>query len=407
MADLLPATRALLLELLDGLDEADSHLPEVRVSGRGRSGARVWLRGTPSRELEGRRPTALFDELRAAGLLRKLRSEQSGDYYAFTPAAFRLRDEATRPPAPPAAGKQRTSQPPPELAAAASMREVLGELAGAADASLRALIDASEVSVFRNNPGSGFVYFPKHPVTWKPLDRSQIPLLGAAREATERWTRAARRALALAAPEHLDAFDEHSDVLMEVCVRPAPAPAPAATPAEIQAKTEGAIAAQLALIDDLPGAVEEPRLLLVPDTNALLADPAVEEWRLGSDAATIVVAQQVVVELDGLKVTGNDSVKAKANQLIRRFKEYSRRGDTFTGVPLAGKLRFRELPGTPDMALLGSDLSASHADDRILATTLGLAARHLTSRVVLITRDRNLSNKARLLSITAVDIDDV
>lgn len=92
MTELLPATQELLVEVLDGLDPADEHLPELRVGNPGRSGSRYWLYGFKNRSFEGRRPFAQFDELRVAGLLRKLRKTESGTFFAFTPAAFRFRD---------------------------------------------------------------------------------------------------------------------------------------------------------------------------------------------------------------------------------------------------------------------------------------------------------------------------
>jgi len=152
------------------------------------------------------------------------------------------------------------------------------------------------------------------------------------------------------------------------------------------------------LIDGLPGAV---------DTNALLQDPALEDWVLGDEPATIVVPQQVVAELDSKKVDGNERIARKAESLIRRFREYGRRGDTLSGVKLSNNRLFRELPLTPDMSAMPESLDPAHPDDRILATAVALSARHISSRVVLVTRDRNLQNKARMLAIPAVDVSEL
>ena len=56
MMRLLPATEQLLLSLLDGLDAADPHLPEVRVTEGGRMGSRYWLKGPQPRAFDERRP---------------------------------------------------------------------------------------------------------------------------------------------------------------------------------------------------------------------------------------------------------------------------------------------------------------------------------------------------------------
>jgi rRNA-processing protein FCF1 len=177
--------------------------------------------------------------------------------------------------------------------------------------------------------------------------------------------------------------------------------------AKVAQAADQEIERQLALIEDLPAAVEPPELIVLPDTNALIQDPAMESWVLGDKPATIVIAQEVVSELDRKKVEGNASVAAKADGLIRRLNEYGRRGDTLVGVNLAGRLRLRELALAPDMSLMPEGLDPTHSDDRILATCLWASAQHLTSRVVLVTRDRNLRNKARLYGMPAVDVADL
>jgi predicted ribonuclease YlaK len=66
----------------------------------------------------------------------------------------------------------------------------------------------------------------------------------------------------------------------------------------------------------------------------------------------------------------------------------------------------REVSLHPDMSEF-RELDAAHADDRILATALVLAYRELQSTVLLITRDRNLADKARQFELPAVDVADV
>lgn len=218
MAELLPATQALLLELLEGLDSASADLPEVRVSAGGRHGSRYWLHGRERKSFDGRRPVAQFDELRAAGYLRKLRSESSGVYYGFTPAAFQLRDELARTLAPPKPARTRPDAPPPELLNAASMRDELQQRADRAMESLVALAEVSGIKTFQNDPASSAFYLPKNPHRWLGLDREHIPLLGPAREYAEAWLVTARLVVATAAPEHLDDFDEGAATLRRVYI---------------------------------------------------------------------------------------------------------------------------------------------------------------------------------------------
>jgi rRNA-processing protein FCF1 len=408
MADLFPATQGLLLQLLDGLEAGDQHLPEVRVGAGGRHGARYWLRGRQPRAFEERRPAALFEELRAGGYLRKLRSESSGVYYAFTPAAFQLRDKLSRPPTSSRTERRRASAPPPELLNAMSMLHQIHARADRVTTSLLALAEVSAIRTFRNDPSSGVFFVPMNPYSWLDLDREDIPLLGAARETGEAWLTTAGLIVAVATPQHSDAFEEHAEILRAVYIRGGTGSGPpAGSTAMVGAAVRKTIAEQLKVIDYLPGAVESSQLVAIPDTNALLQDSAIEDWVLGDAPVAITVPQQVISELDAKKVGANDKIAGKAEGLIRRFREYGRRGDTLVGVKLAGNVQFRELPVTPNMSLLPESFDPSNADDRILATAVHFAAKHLSSRVVLVTRDRNLQNKARLIGLPAVDVSDL
>jgi predicted ribonuclease YlaK len=160
------------------------------------------------------------------------------------------------------------------------------------------------------------------------------------------------------------------------------------------------------MIDELPAAQRPAESLLAPDTNAFIARPDLEAWELGSDPWTIVVLPQVIRELDGLKMRP-DEVGKKAIKAIKRFKEYGRRGDTFNGVPIAGKLSLREIAVDANMALSPSWLRAEHADDQFLAGALELKWRYLTSSVLIVTGDRNLQNKARFAHASYIDTDEL
>jgi rRNA-processing protein FCF1 len=410
VTDLLAGTKQLLLELVGDLDQADSHLPTVRIAGPGRHGVRCWHWGAQKRELDGRKQPAQFDELRAAGYLRELRKgNNSGEvFYAFTPAAFQLRDQELRRSAPSPA-RTRPVDPPPEITDALCGSVRLRQLAEAARDSLLALAKVSPINTFRNDPSSGVVIIPRNPFSWRELSREDIPLLGAARHNTEAWLDGARRVLAVAAPEHLGQFDELADDLRTLYIRGEDSTGPNRGSQErIGDDAQDAVNLQLGLIERLPGAVEPSRLIVMPDTNALLQDPAIEDWVLveGNEPVTIVIAQIVVTELDRKKIDGNASVARKAESLIRRFDEYGRRGDTLApdGVRLRGSVRFRELPLAPNMSLMPGGLDPAHADDCALAAAISLTATHLSSRIVLVTRDRNLRNKARRYAVPAVDV---
>lgn len=179
--------------------------------------------------------------------------------------------------------------------------------------------------------------------------------------------------------------------------------APGSTIEAIRTRVDEALAEQLDVLKDLPSAQDEGEKLLVPDTNALLYKPAIENWQLGGEAWTIVLVPQVVRELDAKKL--HPRLRDKAESVIRRLKEYGRRGDTFEGVPVAGQLRLREVAVDADMDAAPSWLRAGHGDDELLASAFELRWQDMSAVVCLATRDRNMQNKARFGRLPYIDVE--
>src|SRR5436190_11240177 len=95
-----------------------------------------------------------------------------------------------------------------------------------------------------------------------------------------------------------------------------------------------------------------------------------------------------------------DSVREKAESAIRRIKEYRRRGDIRTGVPLKrGVSSVRMVAIEPDFDAALPWLDRDVKDDRLIAATLEIVREHPHSPVLLITRDANVENKADLADV--------
>lgn len=165
---------------------------------------------------------------------------------------------------------------------------------------------------------------------------------------------------------------------------------------------DGSLTALVDLLADLPAAHGDGGWLLVPDTNALLFKPDLETWRPPGGAWTVVLVPQVLRELDAVKMRRGD-VADKAAGVIRRVKEYARRGDTFKGVPIADSLSLREVAVDADMGDTLPWLRAGHGDDELLAGVLELRCQDLSAVVALASRDRNLQNNARLARCLYLD----
>jgi hypothetical protein len=139
------------------------------------------------------------------------------------------------------------------------------------------------------------------------------------------------------------------------------------------------------------------RDVYLPDTNALLYNPALEEWRFDeSGPFELVLAPSVVVELDELKVNDrNEDVREKAESLIRRIKGYRTRGELTAGVPLVtGTSMIRAFPVEPKVDESLPWLDPTNRDDRFIATALEVVRQHPRSAVTIVTRDLNLQTKA-------------
>jgi hypothetical protein len=290
-----------------------------------------------------------------------------------------------------------------------SQRSTLDELRSLAEqlrVALDAVLEHADISVFRNTPGSGIVYVPMHPYTWRPLAREHQPLLGAARRLFDDWASLAERAIRHAAPSRLGAFQEHSEAMRLIVEQSDASPAPANAVVGARNLVAKDLESQLEMLADLPSAHGNGGTLLVPDTNAIIYQPALEDWMAEIGEWTAVLVPQVVRELDQLKIRDGGVAEA-AQSFIRRLKEYGRRGDTFAGVQLRRGVRLRVTAIDPDMRETLEWLRAGHGDDELLASALELRWHDLNAAVVLVTRDVNLQNKARLARMPYIDVEEI
>lgn len=288
-----------------------------------------------------------------------------------------------------------------------STLDELTALAGEVEDALYALLDHSGIQYNDINAGDpSVIVIGWNPLRWAPLERSAQRYVGTAGKLVERWLEFGQLAVRQSASERGGSFTEHASLLERVVQQPDDDDgAPAATIDDIKTHVSEALRAQLDVLEHLPSAQGDGELLLVPDTNALLYKPDIENWQVGGDAWTIVLVPQVVRELDAKKL--DPRLKDKAESVVKRLKEYGRRGNTFDGVPVAGKLRLREVAVDADMEHAASWLRAGHGDDELLASALELRWQDLTASVYLATRDRNMQNKARFSRFPYVDVEEL
>lgn len=157
---------------------------------------------------------------------------------------------------------------------------------------------------------------------------------------------------------------------------------------------------RLAAFDDLlqiPAQRGDRTLRLLPDTNALLRNPSVEEYAaaVGSKSYMVHILTPVLAELDDLKDRGRtQDVREKAEKVVRRLKGFRDRGSLAEGIVVAGNIRLRLEHREVDARSVLSWLDPTVPDDRIIGGALRLQSDHPAGVVVLITADINLQNKA-------------
>jgi rRNA-processing protein FCF1 len=143
-------------------------------------------------------------------------------------------------------------------------------------------------------------------------------------------------------------------------------------------------------------------LRLLPDTNVLLRNPAVEELgeAVGSSKHTVHIVTTVLAELDDLKDRGRTpDVREKAEKVVRRLKGFRDRGSLAQGVKVQGQVWLRLEHREVDARSILSWLDPASPDDRILAAALRLQSDNPAGIVVLITLDMNLQNKADVVGL--------
>jgi PIN domain len=175
--------------------------------------------------------------------------------------------------------------------------------------------------------------------------------------------------------------------------------------AEAFAEAEKALDKQLELIENLYDPVEGTPIY-VPDTNALLRNPVLEQWRF--DAAprfAVVLTATVLSELDRLKVEHrNPEIRERSEGLIRRIKGYRARGELGSGVPLVKNIStIKTIALDPKVEETLPWLDPATEDDRILASFVEVMREHVRTPVILVTRDINLQNKAEYAGLPYVE----
>jgi len=152
--------------------------------------------------------------------------------------------------------------------------------------------------------------------------------------------------------------------------------------------------------------ISQNKFVIVPDTNALLFNPDIQNWSFDLiEKFSIVLMPTVLSELDKLKVDSrSESVRQKSEKLIRQIKEYKRRGKLTEGVTIVkNKIQLVAIAVEPKNSASLSWLDLDNNDDQLLASCFEIMRQMLNSQVILSTRDINLQNKAEFAHLSFVE----
>lgn len=186
---------------------------------------------------------------------------------------------------------------------------------------------------------------------------------------------------------------------------------------------------------DVPDRLEG-ECLVIPDTNVLIDYPTLEEYHLGLPKATVVFTPIVIRELEDHKRrrpkprdTHDRTRWTHARAAIRRIKECGDAGEILVGVPISGKVSVMAVateprqetmpayassqlaipepyPPAPKREGLPGWLDLNVPDDRFIASALEARREYPKARIVVVSADFNVLNKARAARLAAFDAEE-
>ena len=154
---------------------------------------------------------------------------------------------------------------------------------------------------------------------------------------------------------------------------------------------------------------ERKELFLIPDTNAIIEYPDPKSYRkLFNEPFTFLIFPTILSELDQLKINHrNETFREKAKSVIKKLKGYRNQGDVLAGVVVDKSIIVKMVAVEPNFSNTLKWLDSNNNDDRIIVNALNVQVQHPSDRVILITSDINLQNKAQAAMLALADTDDV
>lgn len=148
-------------------------------------------------------------------------------------------------------------------------------------------------------------------------------------------------------------------------------------------------------------------VILIPDTNAIIREPDPSRYQAITrcKAFVFLLIPTVLTELDSLKTNHQcNDFRKKVRKVIARIKGWRNQGHLPNGVTVSGSITVRSIAAEPNMELAPGWLNSNTPDDKIIASVFNVHTRFPSARVVLVTGDINLMNKADAAGIEASEL---
>ena len=147
--------------------------------------------------------------------------------------------------------------------------------------------------------------------------------------------------------------------------------------------------------------------IIIPDTNAIVSRPDPVKYRsiAGGSEFIFLLLPTVLAELDSLKnLHRNPEFREKVYKTIKRIKGWRNQGSLRHGTTVNGDIIVKAVAVEPNMHHTLTWLDEENRDDRIIASVLEVQSSYPNARVVLVTEDVNLLNKADLARMESTDM---
>lgn len=261
------------------------------------------------------------------------------------------------------------------------------------------LLDVSTIKEFRNDPNSGVVFItPTY--YWGETDEQQKILQMQLVKSFSNWTEHFRLLFSNASQEINQQIDETQKFITSWIEKESSWD----VPSKIQ-DTKPLFREKVKVFYDLLNLLEiteKHEIIIVPDTNSLIAVPDVTQYSSasGQPKYTVIIVPTVLAELDKLKVIHREQdFRDKVNSVIKRIKGLRTQGSLLTGVTVNKTVTVKMIAAEPDFENTLKWLNSENTDDRIIASVLEIQKENPSSVVILSTSDINLQNKAEMANL--------